>query len=269
MSASGKDLRLRHLLRQETRRCILFAASHGTSTSSLYRELDSTPEKVAAALAGGADSVLISPPLGRVCAEAFRAYPSCGLVAKVSATAFETFRRETAIWSAQAAAAAGADGIGIMMQLIPENEEAVIALVARFGDECERLGLPYIVEAELPGAYQEGAWTPENIVTYLRRSCRLAEELGADIIKTNWPGTTDGFAEIVSSVTKPILVAGGPRISEPELLRILDSAINVGAMGASVGRNIFQSPDPARVTANIAAVVHDRIDVDKVLQNAN
>jgi DhnA family fructose-bisphosphate aldolase class Ia len=268
MSMSGKDLRLRHLLRQETGRCILFAASHGTSASSVYYELDRTPEKVAAALAGGADSVLISPPLGRACADVFRAHSAGGFVAKVSATAFESFRRETAIWSAQASAAAGADGIGIMMQLIPDNEEAVISMVAKFGDECERLGLPYVVEAELPGAYQEGSWAPQNLVSYLRRSCRLAEELGADIIKTNWPGTAEGFAEIVSAVTKPVLVAGGPRITEPELLRIIDSAINAGAIGASVGRNIFQAADPARATANIAAVVHDRIDVDKVLQNA-
>jgi DhnA family fructose-bisphosphate aldolase class Ia len=268
MSISGKDLRLRHLLHGDTGRCILFAASHGTSTSSLYPELDRTPDKVAAALAGGADSVLISPPLGRACADAFRAHPAGGIVAKVSATAFEACRRETAIWSAQAAAAAGADGVGIMMQLIPENEEAVISMVARFGDECERLGLPYVVEAELPGAYQEGSWAPEDQVSYLRRSCRLAEELGADIIKTNWPGTADGFAEIVSAVTKPVIVAGGPRVTEPELLRIIDSAISVGAIGASVGRNIFQSADPERATAHISAVVHDRMDVDKILQSA-
>jgi fructose-bisphosphate aldolase/2-amino-3,7-dideoxy-D-threo-hept-6-ulosonate synthase len=268
MSISGKDLRLRHLLRQETGRFILFAASHGTSTSSLYRELDRTPDKVAAALAGGADSVLVSPPVGRACAEAFRAYPAGGFVAKVSATAFESCRRETAIWSAQASAAAGADGVGIMMQLIPENEEAVISMVAAFGDECERLGLPYVVEAELPGAYQEGTWAPEDQVSYLRRSCRLAEELGADIIKTNWTGTADGFAEIVSAVTKPVIVAGGPRVTEPELLRIIDSAISVGAIGASVGRNIFQSADPERATANISAVVHDRMDVEKILQSA-
>jgi DhnA family fructose-bisphosphate aldolase class Ia len=269
MSNSGKDLRLRHLLHAETGRCILFAASHGTSTASLYHELDRTAEKVAAALAGGADSVLVSPPLARACAEAFRRHPSGGLVAKVSATAFEAFRRETAIWSAEAAAAAGADGIGIMMQLIPENEESVISLVAKFGEDCDRLGLPYVVEAELPGAYEQNGWSPENLVTYLRRSCRLAEELGADIIKTNWPGTAEGFAEIVSSVTKPVVVAGGPRITEPELLRIIDSAISCGAIGASVGRNIFQSADPEAATASIAAVVHDRADVDKVLQHAS
>ena len=63
-------------------------------------------------------------------------------------------------------------------------------------------------------------------------------------------------------------MAGGPRVTEPELLRIIDSAISAGAIGASVGRNIFQSADPERATANISAVVHDRMDVDKILQSA-
>src|SRR5260370_587365 len=111
--------------------------------------------RVAGAGAGGPAWVLSSPPLGRACADVFRAHGGGGFVAKVSATAFESFRRETAIWSAEAAAASGADGVAVMMQLIPENEEAVIRLAATFGEECERLGLPYVVEAELPGAYQE------------------------------------------------------------------------------------------------------------------
>ena len=93
MSNSGKDLRLRHLLHAETGRCILFAVSHGTSTASLYHELDRTADKVAAALAGGADSVLISPPLGRACAEVFRSHPRGGFVAKVSAIHLPPTRR--------------------------------------------------------------------------------------------------------------------------------------------------------------------------------
>jgi fructose-bisphosphate aldolase / 2-amino-3,7-dideoxy-D-threo-hept-6-ulosonate synthase len=265
MSASGKDLRLRHLLHRETGTFILFAASHGTSTATIFHELDETADKVAAAIDGGADSVLISPPIGRLCSDIFRERPHAGFVAKVSATAFESFRQETPIWSAEAALVAGADGIGIMMQLIPENEGSVIRLIAEYGEECERLGLPYVVEAELPGAYQANDWMPEDPVRYLRRSCRLAEELGADIIKTNWPGSADGFASIVSAVTKPVIVAGGPRIQDHQLLEIIDLAMQAGAIGASVGRNIFQAPDPVQATANIAAIVHDRASVSSVL----
>lgn len=94
---------------------------------------------------------------------------------------------------------------------------------------------------------------------------RLAEELGADIIKTNWPGSADGFASIVAAVTKPVIVAGGPRIDDARLLEIIDEAMRAGAIGASVGRNIFQSPDPVQATANIAAVVHHRTAVASVL----
>lgn len=265
MTASGKDLRLRHLVHHRTGRCILFAASHGTSTARIFPELDRAAAMVAAAIAGGADAVLISPPLARTCADIFRQHPQAGFVAKVSATAFESHRRETPIWSAQAAMAAGADGIGIMMQLVPENEQSVIRLIAGYGEDCERLGLPYVVEAELPGAYQHDEWMPDDVIGYLRRSCRLAEELGADIIKTNWPGTADGFAEIVSAVTKPVIVAGGPRVTDAELLTVIDGALKAGAIGASVGRNIFQAADPARAAAQIAAVVHDRDDADLAL----
>ncbi len=265
MSASGKDLRMRHLLHRETGTCVLFAASHGTSTATIFQELNQTADKVAAAIDGGADSVLVSPPIGRLCAGILRERPHAGFVAKVSATAYESVRRETPIWSSEAAMVAGADAVGIMMQLIPENEEAVMRLVAEYGEECERLGMPYVVEAELPGAYQANDWMPEDPVGYLRRACRLAEELGADIIKTNWPGTADGFASIVAAVTKPIIVAGGPRIDDGQLLEIIDQAMRAGAIGASVGRNIFQSPDPVQATANIAAVVHDRAPVASVL----
>jgi fructose-bisphosphate aldolase / 2-amino-3,7-dideoxy-D-threo-hept-6-ulosonate synthase len=265
MSASGKDLRLRHLLHRETGTCILFAASHGTSTATLFHELDQTAGKVAAAIDGGADSVLISPPIARLCCGIFRQRPHAGFVAKVSATAFEASRRETPIWSVEAATIAGADGIGIMMQLTPENEESVISLVADYGQECERLGMPYVVEAELPGAYQTNDWMPDDPVRYLRRSCRLAEELGADIIKTNWPGSADGFASVISAVTRPVIVAGGPRIQDSQLLEIIDQAMQAGAIGASVGRNIFQAPDPVQATANIAAVVHERAPVSRIL----
>jgi fructose-bisphosphate aldolase / 2-amino-3,7-dideoxy-D-threo-hept-6-ulosonate synthase len=265
MSASGKDLRLRHLLHRDTGTCILFAASHGTSTATVFHELDETAGKVAAAIDGGADSVLITPPIARLCGGILRERPQVGFVAKVSATAFESYRRETAIWSAEAAIIAGADGIGIMMQLVPENEQPVISLIAEYGEECERLGMPYVVEAELPGAYQANDWMPEDPVRYLRRSCRLAEEMGADIIKTNWPGSADGFASIVSAVTKPVIVAGGPRIEDHQLLEVIDLAMRAGAIGASVGRNIFQAPDPVQATANIASVVHGRVPVSSAL----
>lgn len=259
MSGNGKHFRLRHIFRAETGRCILFAASHGTSSAQLFKELDETAHLVDVVITGGADSVLISVGYANASADVFHRHPTAGFIAKVSATAFESSTGEIPIRSAESALAAGADGLGVMMQLTPSNESAVVGLVAALGEASERLGLPLLVEAELPSAYQEHSWAPKDAVAYLRRSCRLAEELGADIIKTNWPGTSEGFAEVISPVTKPVLVAGGPRISEFDLLQVIDNAISVGASGTSVGRNIFQADDPASATKQIVSVVHDRL----------
>ena len=57
--STGKELRLRRIIRPDTGRCILFALSHGTSTVEIFPELDDTPDLLEASLAGGADCILI------------------------------------------------------------------------------------------------------------------------------------------------------------------------------------------------------------------
>lgn len=254
--STGKDLRLRQIIRPDTGRCILFALSHGTSTVEIFSELDDTAGLLEASLAGGADCILISAGFAAANADIFARYPAKGLVTKVSATAYEDVPRETPIITVEQALQAGADAVGILMQLTPSTERSVISMISSYGEQCERYGVPFVVEAELPGAYSPGTWFPDDVVPFLRRSCRMAQELGADIIKTNWPGSAEAFAEVIAPVSKPVVVAGGSKVSEQELLGFISSAIDVGAAGCSVGRNIFKAPDPRAMTARIAALVH-------------
>src|SRR5262249_53594178 len=95
-----------------------------------------------------------------------------------------------------------------------------------------------------------------DVVPYLRRSCRLAQELGADIVKTNWPGSAEKYAEVTAAVSVPTVVAGGSKVGEDELLAMIEAAIRGGAAGCSVGRNIFQADDPRTIPAGIAEAVH-------------
>lgn len=254
--STGKELRLRRIIRPDTGRCILFALSHGTSTVEIFAELDRTPQLLDDALGGGADCILISNGFAAANREIFGRYPSKGLVTKVSSTAYEDVPYEMPILSVEQALHSGADAVGILMQLTPSTERAVISMISSCGEQCERYGVPLIVEAELPGAYSPGAWFPDEVVPYLRRACRMAQEFGADIIKTNWPGSAEAFAEIIAPVSKPVVVAGGSKVSEEELLGFIRGAIEAGAVGCSVGRNIFKASDPRAMTARIAEVVH-------------
>jgi fructose-bisphosphate aldolase/2-amino-3,7-dideoxy-D-threo-hept-6-ulosonate synthase len=234
----------------------MFAMSHGTSTQHVFSDLNRTAETIEQAFEGGADSVLVSPGFARDAIDVFVAHPDKGLVLKASATAYERLPRETAIATAEDALRVGADAVGILMQLTPSVEAQVIGMVAEFGAACDRVQVPLVVEAELPGTYGDQSWYPEDITAYLRRSCRMAQELGADVIKTNWPGSAESWTEISAGVTLPLIVAGGAQAEEHTFLAMLAEAMESGAAGASVGRNIFQSPDPRAITRRIAEIVH-------------
>jgi DhnA family fructose-bisphosphate aldolase class Ia len=259
MTTLGKTMRMRRLIRPDTGRCVLLAVSHGTSTPEIFAQLEDTPGQVEAALDGGADCTLISAGMALPARDVFARHPGKGFVAKMSATSYEDTPRETVISSVERAARDGADAVGVLMQLTPQTERDVIAMVAALGEECDRLGMPYVVEAEWPGAYGSQRWFPEDVVAYLRRSCRLAQELGADIVKTNWPGSAEKYAEVIAAVSVPTVVAGGSKVGEDELLAMIEAAIRGGAAGCSVGRNIVQAEDPRAITARIAEAVHTAV----------
>ena len=69
----------------------------------------------------------------------------------------------------------------------------MIERLAEVGAACEELGLPFIAEAEWPSAYSAVDSVDELGIDYLLRNVRLCAELGADIVKTNWPGDEEGF----------------------------------------------------------------------------
>jgi DhnA family fructose-bisphosphate aldolase class Ia len=147
----------------------------------------------------------------------------------------------------------------VYVALNGENEPEMINFVARVGGECERLGMPFIAEAEYPSAYASlESLKQEYGYEYLLRNSRLCAELGADIVKTNWPGDADLFAKIVQATQVPMVVAGGTLVSDEELLTRMELAMKAGAVGCSVGRNIFQHENPFAMTRALARVIHER-----------
>ena len=90
--------------------------------------------------------------------------------------------------------------------------------------------------------------------------------MGVDFIKTTYSGDLEGFRSAIEQVSVPVVVLGGGATDNPgELLSSIRSAMDAGASGAAVGRNIFQYPEPQRITAAIAAIVHDDATVDEAL----
>jgi DhnA family fructose-bisphosphate aldolase class Ia len=260
--STGKALRMRRIVEPATQSTLMFAFSHGTSSPEVLPGLEDPESRLKAARDGGADCIFIAPGLIHSLAPLIRESRDLGIVAKITSTASRGAARhqERMIATVEHCAELGVDGVVAMIPFAPENEPDVISLTAQIGEACDRLGMPYIAEAEFPNAYYDSGddYARDWGLPYLKRSARLCAELGADIVKSNWPGSGEEFAEIVDCVSVPVVVAGGSRESDLDLLQKIAEARQVGAVGCSVGRNIFQHEDPTSMVAAISAVVRGR-----------
>ena len=148
-----------------------------------------------------------------------------------------------------------------------DTEPGMIDMLAAVGRECAALGMPFIAEAEFPTTYATVEKLKQQYgFEYLRRNVRLCAELGADIVKTNWPGDEESFGKLVEAANGiPVVLAGGSRLEDAELLGRMQVAMAAGAIGCSVGRNIFMHRNPEAVTRALARVIRERWTADKAL----
>ena len=265
---TGKALRMRRIIDPASSTTVMFAFSHGTSSPEVISGLERTTEMIEAAQSGGADCIFIAPGLIESESNTLRLSSKLGVVAKLTATASRgaALHQERRIASVEHCAELGADGVVALIPFAPDNEPDLISLMSGLGEACSRLGMPLIAEAEYPNAYYgDRDFASEWGLSYLKRSARLCAELGADIVKTNWPGSAEEFSEIVDCVSVPVVVAGGSRESDLALLNKIHAALEGGATGCSIGRNIFQHPDPVSMISAICAVVRREYSPDEAI----
>ena len=87
----------------------------------------------------------------------------------------------------------------------------------------------------------------------------MAAELGATFVKTYY---CENFENVTSICPVPVVIAGGKKTPEKEALQMAKNAINAGAVGVDMGRNIFQSDKPIGMIQAVRAIVHENASVD-------
>ncbi|MGC8837072.1 MAG: fructose-bisphosphate aldolase [Anaerolineae bacterium] len=259
MHSLGKEIRLKRLIRQETNSSVICALDHGMTSPTFLSGLRDMKARVREAQAGGANVFMLSKGFARIVVDELHRETSFAMMLSAAAAGCPKPNIIVEIGQVEEALRLGADAVVVYVALNGENEPEMIHFVARVGGECERLGMPFIAEAEYPSAYASlETLKQEYGYEYLLRNSRLCAELGADIVKTNWPGDPDLFAKIVQATQVPMVVAGGTLVSDEELLKRMELAMQAGAIGCSVGRNIFQHENPFAMTRALARVIHER-----------
>ena len=132
------------------------------------------------------------------------------------------------------------------------NESIVNA--ANLATECRKWNIPLMVESIPFGWPKADNRNPEIIAA----AARVASELGADYVKTFYTGDKDSFSKVVQNSLVPVLVLGGPKIdSDLEVLQMVRDAIDAGAVGITMGRNIWGHPNVVGMSAALTKIIHD------------
>ncbi len=255
----GKAMRLKRLIDPQGV-SVICALDHGMTSPTFLEPLADIAARTAEAVRGGANVIMMSRGMIRVAEPAFSPVTSLALMLSASANPGENIPEVVQIAEVEDAVRLGADAVVLFTALGGDTEPAMLRILARVGAECAGLGMPLIAEAEFPTTYASVEELKQQYgFEYLRRNVRLCAELGADIVKTNWPGDADSFARLVEAANgQPVVLAGGSRLQDHELLRRMEEAMAAGAIGCSVGRNIFMHSSPVGITRALSRVIRER-----------
>lgn len=240
-------------------RVLIVAMDHGLIDGPC-KGLEDPGKTIAKIVAGGADAVLTSygiasrfakelAPIGLI----LRADGGGTSIGKASGPGSLFFGVEEALrLGADALAVSGFPGAATEVESLES-----IATIAR---EAHAWGLALMAEM-VPGGFDSA---PEHRTTEnLALAARVGAELGADFIKSPYGPE---FKQVTAGCYVPVVILGGAkRGKERDMLADIKAAIDSGAAGVAIGRNIFQAENPQAMTAAVAAILHKNASLDEAL----
>ncbi len=248
----GKNIRLERLIDRRSGKTVIVPMDHGVSVGPIsgLEDMADTINKIAD---GGANAVLMHKGMVRA---GHRGYgKDIGLIIHLSGgTSLSPLpNNRVQVTSVEEAIRLGADGVSVQVNVGSENESEMLQDLGMVAEKCNDYGIPLLAMMYARGRKIDN----EHDVRYIKHVARIGAELGADIVKTVYTGDRKSFKEVIEGCSVPIVIAGGPKIeSEDDLLGMVEDAMECGAMGVSIGRNIFQADDVTAIMKKISKIVH-------------
>lgn len=244
-------------------RALIVALDHGL-TEGAVNGLESPADLLAQLVAGGADAILTSYGMARN----FEAeIAPLGLILRldVGATKLGKMGPGISFYTVEDALRIGADAVAVSAFPGTPEETATLQLLAHTITSAHAWGLPVMAEMQ-PGGFDAPA--ERRSLEAVTLSARVAAELGADWTKVPY---AEGFEQVVVNTYVPVVILGGARVdASAQLFQSVHRAIQAGASGVAIGRNVFQAADPEAMVAALSAVVHagaDAAEAEQILAN--
>jgi predicted phospho-2-dehydro-3-deoxyheptonate aldolase len=254
----GKKLRLARIINHDSQKICLVPIDHGTTLGPIDGIKDYL-KIIAQVIAGGADGLVLHKGLLKNIAN----YPELAggrYLLHLSASTMLNSDPDYKILvsSVEEAVKLGADGVSVHVNLGTAMDGKMIDDFGNVTRACLEWGMPLLAMVYNRNPVQRPA--------HIAHMARLAEELGADIVKVEYPGSMAEAQNIVDCVRIPVVFAGGSKMDNPgELLMMVHDLLAAGAAGVAIGRNIFQYHDPRFMTTLISKLVHGELNLRECL----
>jgi DhnA family fructose-bisphosphate aldolase class Ia len=272
-----KAARLHRLFNPKTRRCFDVALDHGFfNEASFLAGIEDLPRAVETLVEAAPDAIQLTIGQARLLQQLpVRGKPALVLrtdVANVYGTQLPRALFSRMIEDA-VLQAVRLDAACIVVNLFripdePEVADQCIQNILRIKPQADHYGVPLMIE---PLVFQSNAKAggymvdgdPKKIISLVRQ----AVELGADIVKADPTDDVSLYHKVVETAGGiPVLVRGGSKASEAEILARTKALLEQGASGIVYGRNIIQHPNPKAITRALMSVVHDGASVEDALK---
>ena len=251
----GMKNRLSRIINKKTGRCVMLAVDHGyfQGPTTGLKNLGETVNP----LLPYADALMITRGALRNWIPAEMDKP---VVLRVSGgqSILKELSNEIITTSIEDAIRINASAIACSVYIGGEYEKQSIENLSRIVNEGQNYGIPVLAVTAVGKEMVRDA-------KYLGLACRICVEIGAHMVKTYY--CEPDFDKIVEACGNvPVVIAGGKKIEEHAALTMAKDAIDAGAVGVDMGRNIFQSDNPIGMIKAVRSIVHEGASIEEVFK---
>jgi predicted phospho-2-dehydro-3-deoxyheptonate aldolase len=255
---SGKKRRLKRIFRNDNR-TVIVPMDHGVTIGPV-EGLVNMQDIIGKLLDGNVDAVIINRGIAKNVD-----IGNAGLIVHLSGITVHCPdpNNKVQIGSVADAVRLGADAVSVHVNMGAKEEAQMLSTMGKVACECDDFGMPLLAMM-----YPRGPNIKDpHAVDVVAHAARLGAELGADSVKTNYTGDVESFKEVVDSCLVPVIIAGGPKAeTAQDVLQMVKDSVTAGGAGLSIGRNVFQHEDSAKMVKALSAIVHKDAPVSEAMK---
>ena len=252
----GMKNRIAKLIKPDTGRCVWLAIDHGYFLGPVSKLED--PGETVKPLLQYTDAIMLTRGVLRNCVDANINVPVILRVSGGNSIVGGDLSNEAITVSIKDALRLNVSAVAFSIYVGSEHEHQTLIALSGLINDAQEYGMPVLAVTAV------GKELQKRDARYLSLCCRIAAELGANMVKTYY---CEDFQKVVKSCPVPLVIAGGPKLeTEKDALEITYNAIQEGAAGVDMGRNIWQSANPIGMIKAIRSIAHENASVKDAMK---